>query len=401
MLTSARIVADLVGEDGGEQSAPPAAVGGRAVRAGRRRAWPCLATAGWPGPPGGAARGRRRRAVPTAPSPSWSRPRDEATRIGPLLAPLSGRPASTRWSWSTTSRRTRRRARRRRRRPGRRSARPSPPAGPARRGRCSRGSARPPRVGRLPRRRHRPGPAGCPAALVGARDADGLDLLTVGGRFECPTPALRWLHPALLTTLVYRFGPPGPSTRRGPRAASATASAWWCAARCWSPPVASAPSPPPHRGRRPGARCRRPGWRVGAPRRRRPADGADVRDGARRVARVGPLAPAARRRPRPAGGWSPRRCSRPGPAAAAPPRRPRRRARRRPAGCARRHARRHAPGLRPRRPAVLAVADGRSRGRRRVVWVRSVPAGPGGAGPRRRAGRRPMAASRTAARRST
>jgi len=36
--------------------------------------------------------------------------------------------------------------------------------------------------------------------------------VSVAGRFACPTPALRWLHPALLTTLVYRFGPAG-STR--------------------------------------------------------------------------------------------------------------------------------------------------------------------------------------------
>jgi len=48
-----------------------------------------------------------------------------------------------------------------------------------------------------------------PTALVARAVADRLDLLTVGGRFECPTPGSRWLHPAMLTTLVYRFGPPG------------------------------------------------------------------------------------------------------------------------------------------------------------------------------------------------
>jgi dolichol-phosphate mannosyltransferase len=46
-------------------------------------------------------------------------------------------------------------------------------------------------------------------ALVARCVADGLDLLSVAGRFDCPTRALRWLHPALLTTLVYRFPPPG------------------------------------------------------------------------------------------------------------------------------------------------------------------------------------------------
>ena len=50
---------------------------------------------------------------------------------------------------------------------------------------------------------------GLPGALVGRATRDGLELVSVAGRFSCPTPALRWLHPALLTTLVYRFGPAG------------------------------------------------------------------------------------------------------------------------------------------------------------------------------------------------
>jgi len=48
-----------------------------------------------------------------------------------------------------------------------------------------------------------------PTALVARAVAERFDLLTVGGRFECPTSGSRWLHPAMLTTLVYRFGPPG------------------------------------------------------------------------------------------------------------------------------------------------------------------------------------------------
>jgi dolichol-phosphate mannosyltransferase len=48
-----------------------------------------------------------------------------------------------------------------------------------------------------------------PQALVARVTGDRLDLLTVGGRFDCPTPGSRWLHPSMLTTLVYRFGPPG------------------------------------------------------------------------------------------------------------------------------------------------------------------------------------------------
>jgi len=48
-----------------------------------------------------------------------------------------------------------------------------------------------------------------PMALVARAIGDRLDLVTIGGRFDCPTPGSRWLHPAMLTTLVYRFGPPG------------------------------------------------------------------------------------------------------------------------------------------------------------------------------------------------
>ena len=48
-----------------------------------------------------------------------------------------------------------------------------------------------------------------PTALVARAIGEQLDLVTIGGRFDCPTPGSRWLHPAMLTTLVYRFGPPG------------------------------------------------------------------------------------------------------------------------------------------------------------------------------------------------
>jgi dolichol-phosphate mannosyltransferase len=56
-----------------------------------------------------------------------------------------------------------------------------------------------------------PSPA-LPAALVARAEADGWDLLTCGTRFTLTTPGQRVLHPAMLATLVYRFGPPG---RRG------------------------------------------------------------------------------------------------------------------------------------------------------------------------------------------
>jgi len=60
----------------------------------------------------------------------------------------------------------------------------------------------------------RPDPA-LPAAVVARAMADGLDLISVAGRFECPRAPLRWLHPAMLTTLLYRAAPPG-ARRSGP-----------------------------------------------------------------------------------------------------------------------------------------------------------------------------------------
>lgn len=50
---------------------------------------------------------------------------------------------------------------------------------------------------------------GLAAALVARCRDEGYDLVTAAGRAACPTPGVAWLHPALLTTLVYRFGPPG------------------------------------------------------------------------------------------------------------------------------------------------------------------------------------------------
>lgn len=61
----------------------------------------------------------------------------------------------------------------------------------------------------------RPAPE-LPSALVARALADGLDLVSVGGRFECPTLGAIWLHPAMLTTLVHRFGPAGSTARTEP-----------------------------------------------------------------------------------------------------------------------------------------------------------------------------------------
>jgi dolichol-phosphate mannosyltransferase len=58
---------------------------------------------------------------------------------------------------------------------------------------------------------------GLALALVDRLRTEGLDMASVAGRFECPTAPLRALHPAFLTTLIYRFGPPGRSPRRPAR----------------------------------------------------------------------------------------------------------------------------------------------------------------------------------------
>jgi dolichol-phosphate mannosyltransferase len=43
------------------------------------------------------------------------------------------------------------------------------------------------------------------ALAAALRDAD---MVTAGARFICESAGERWLHPAMLTTLIYRFGPP-------------------------------------------------------------------------------------------------------------------------------------------------------------------------------------------------
>lgn len=55
-----------------------------------------------------------------------------------------------------------------------------------------------------------------PGAAVARAVADGADLMTVAGSFTCPTNGLAALHPAMLTTLVYRFGPPGNRSNSDP-----------------------------------------------------------------------------------------------------------------------------------------------------------------------------------------
>ncbi len=60
-----------------------------------------------------------------------------------------------------------------------------------------------------------PGP-GLVGAMVGAAESHGFDHLSAGGRFVCDTAGQRWLHPAMLASLVVRFGPPGRTTTPSP-----------------------------------------------------------------------------------------------------------------------------------------------------------------------------------------
>jgi dolichol-phosphate mannosyltransferase len=68
-----------------------------------------------------------------------------------------------------------------------------------------------------------------PAALVARARTDGWDLLTCGARFTLTTTGQRLVHPSLLATLVYRFGPPG--ARRPARPARTLANGQCTVAR--------------------------------------------------------------------------------------------------------------------------------------------------------------------------
>jgi dolichol-phosphate mannosyltransferase len=54
---------------------------------------------------------------------------------------------------------------------------------------------------------------GLTGALLAAAAGRGDDLVTAGPRFDCRTPGEQLLHPSMLATLVYRFGPPGQAAK--------------------------------------------------------------------------------------------------------------------------------------------------------------------------------------------
>jgi dolichol-phosphate mannosyltransferase len=56
---------------------------------------------------------------------------------------------------------------------------------------------------------------GLPSAVVARAASDALDLVTVAGHFGPGDAGAQWLHAAMLSTLVYRFGPPGTTHRPG------------------------------------------------------------------------------------------------------------------------------------------------------------------------------------------
>ena len=197
-----------------------------------------------------------------------------------------------------------------------------------------------------------------PAALVARAAGERLDFLSVGGRFDCPTAGSRFLHPAMLTTLVYRFGPPGVSATRPDRimangqctvferdrfrAAGGMESV--CGEVVEDVALGSAPRHTGAAGRLP--RCQRA------------VERAHVRVVPGRPRRMGSLAGAARCGAAPAPTRRPRRGgARPGAPAATAADAPRRHRRRWVAGATARHPRRHPPRL----PAHGRRGTGRAR----------------------------------------
>ena len=57
---------------------------------------------------------------------------------------------------------------------------------------------------------------GLVATVVATASEEGWDHLSCGGRFVCATGGQRLLHPAMLATLIYRFGPPDTGRRLPP-----------------------------------------------------------------------------------------------------------------------------------------------------------------------------------------
>jgi hypothetical protein len=223
--------------------------------------------------------------------------RDEAARIGPLLAALAGDPAGRR------GRRRRRPVQRtgppRWRRPpapGSSPDVPSPPAGWASRGRCSRAWRRRAGAGSSPWTPTSSRAAGSSPRWSTWPSGRAWTSSPPAGASSATPPGQRLLHPAMLVTLVYRFGPPG--VRR-------------------TPPAGRDPGERAVHGRPPGAvprrrrlpagggqhdRRRRPRPAPGGSglagrlrRRHRPARGPHARHRRRRVAQLGALPPHGRR----------------------------------------------------------------------------------------------------------
>ena len=86
--------------------------------------------------------------------------------------------------------------------------------GSARRGPCSRVWTRQPETGSSRSTPTRDRSPRCRRPWWRAARTSGLDLATVAGHFECPSAPLRWLHPALLTTLLVRASPSGGPVHR-------------------------------------------------------------------------------------------------------------------------------------------------------------------------------------------
>ena len=147
--------------------------------------------------------------------------------------------------------------------------------------------------------RPRPGLVGALAAALAEAD-----LVTASARFVCVSAGERLLHPSMLASLVYRYGPadsPGGRVLSNGQVTAVRRAALLEAGGYALRRLAH--------DRRRGARARARRRRLarGVPRRHGPRRRADVRVGGRDVARVGPLAGAARRDAGAVAGGRPRR----------------------------------------------------------------------------------------------
>ena len=159
---------------------------------------------------------------------------------------------------------------------------------------------------RVARRRHAARGRAWPGALAGA--LEDADLVTASARFVCERPGERLLHPSMLASLVYRYGPSDADAPVAPGRVLANGQVTAVRRDAAAGGGRLRAGRGAHDRRRRARAGARPRGLAGRVRRRHGARrGADVRVGARDVARVGALDRAARRDAAGLAGGRPRR----------------------------------------------------------------------------------------------